>query len=245
MQFGFGSGSAYAVDSVANPTPAPFGILQDLSVDFSFTNKELTGQFGFPVAVGRGTGKIACKAKNARLSGRLLNMFFSGTKATGQTSVAQEEGPTAIPGTPFQITVANGATFVTDLGVFDSATGIPFVRVAAAPAVGQYTVSAGGVYLFNTGDTGKNVKISYTFTISATGESITITNPLIGVAPTFKAVATQLFNTLRNTLTLNANVFTKLGWATKLEDFAIPEMDFSSFADSANNIGTWSVAEAS
>jgi len=243
MQFGFGSGSAYAVDSAANPTPAPFGILQDISVDFSFTNKELTGQFGFPVAVGRGTGKIACKAKNARLSGRLLNMFFSGTKAAGQTSVAQDESG-SIPGTPFQITVANSANFGIDLGVFDSATSIPFVRVASAPAVGQYTVTA-GVYLFNTGDTGKTVKISYTFTIAGTGESITITNPLIGVAPTFKAVATQLFNTLRNTLTLNANVFTKLGWSTKLEDFAIPEMDFSSFADSANNIGTWSVAEAS
>jgi hypothetical protein len=244
MQFGFASGSAWAIDSAANPTPSPFGILQNVGVDFSFSNKELTGQYGFPVAVGRGTGKISCKAQAARLSGRLLNLFFGGTKAAGQTSVAQDESA-AIPGTPFQITVANGATWVTDLGVYDAATSIPFVRVAAAPAAGQYTVSAGGVYLFNTADTGKTVKISYTFTIASTGETITISNPLMGVAPTFKTVTTQLFNNLRSTLTLNSNVFSKLGIATKSEDFAIPDFDWSAQADAANNIGTWSLAEAS
>jgi len=244
MQFAFASGSAWAIDSAANPTPAPFGILQDVSVDFSFSNKELTGQYGFPVAVGRGTGKISCKAKAARLSGRLLNLFFGGSKAAGQSSVAQDESG-AIPGSPFQITVANGATFVTDLGVYDAATGLPFTRVASAPAALQYTVSAGGVYLFNTADTGKTVKISYTYTIASTGETITISNPLMGVASTFKAVSTQLFNNLRSTLTLNANVFSKLGTATKLEDFNIPEFDWSAFADAANVIGTWSLAEAS
>jgi hypothetical protein len=243
MQFGFASGSAWAIDSAANPTPSPFGILQDVSVDFSFSNKELTGQYGFPVAVGRGTGKISCKAKAARLSGRLLNLFFGGTKATGQTSVAQDELGT-IPTTPFQVTVANSATFGIDLGVYDSATGIPFVRVASAPAAGQYSVVA-GVYTFNTADVGKVVKISYTYTIAATGESITIANQLMGTAPTFKAVATQIFNGLRSTLTLNSNVFSKLGAATKLEDFNIPEFDWSTQADAANNIGTWSLAEAS
>jgi hypothetical protein len=243
MQFGFASGSAWAIDSAANPTPSPFGILQDVSVDFSFSNKELTGQYGFPVAVGRGTGKISCKAKAARLSGRLLNLFFGGTKATGQTSVAQDESGT-IPTTPFQVTVANSAFFGIDLGVYDSATGIPFVRVASAPAAGQYSVAA-GVYTFNTADVGKIVKISYTYTIAATGESITIANQLMGTAPTFKAVATQLFNNLRSTLTLNSNVFSKLGVATKLEDFNIPEFDWSTQADAANNIGTWSLAEAS
>jgi hypothetical protein len=243
MQFGFASGSAWAIDSAANPTPSPFGILQDVSVDFSFSNKELTGQYGFPVAVGRGTGKISCKAKAARLSGRLLNLFFGGTKATGQTSVAQDELGT-IPTTPFQVTVANSAFFATDLGVYDSATSIPFVRVASAPAAGQYSVVA-GVYTFNTADTGKTVKISYTYTIAGTGESITIANQLMGTAPTFKAVATQIFNNLRSTLTLNSNVFSKLGAATKLEDFNIPEFDWSTQADAANNIGTWSLAEAS
>lgn len=240
-QFGFGSGAAWAVDSAANPTPSPFAILQDISIDISFNIKELAGTYAFPVAVGRGMGKIASKAKNARLSGRLLNLFFGGVKATGQESVAQDEAAVIAAGT---FTVANSGTFGFDLGFYNAATGIPFVRVAAAPAVGQYSVAA-GVYTCNVGDNGINVKASYTYNIAGSGEKITISNPLIGVAPTFKTTLTQLFNSLRSTLTLNANVFSKLGIATKLEDFAIPEMDYSSFADAANNIGTWSLAEAS
>lgn len=243
MQFGFGSGANWAVDTAANSTPAPFGIMQDTGVEFTFSNKELTGTYSFPVAVGRGAAKISCKAKNARMSGRLMNLFFNGTKAAGQTSVAQDESGT-VPGTPYQITVANSATFGMDLGVYNATTGIPLVRVASSPATGQYSVSA-GVYTFAAADTTLAVKISYTYTVSGSGEQITITNPLIGVAPTFKSVLTQTFNGLRNTLTLNANVFNKFGWATKLEDFAMKELDYSSFADSANNIGTWSLAEAS
>jgi len=243
MQFGFGSGSAWAIDSAANSTPVPFGILQDASVEFSFSNKELSGTYAFPVAVGRGSGKIACKAKNARMSGRLMNLFFNGSKAAGQTSVAQDEAGT-VPTTPFAITVANSAQWATDLGVYNATTGIPLVRVASAPATGQYSVAA-GVYTFAAADTGLAMKISYTYTIAASGEQITITNPLIGDAPTFKAVLTQNFNSKRNTLTLNSNVFSKFGWGTKLEDFGMKDLDFSSFADAGNNIGTWSLAEAS
>lgn len=240
-QFGFGSGAAWAVDSAANPTPSPFSILQDISVDFSFNVKELSGTYAFPVAIGRGMGKIANKAKNARLSGRLLNLFFGGTKAVGQESVAQDEAAAIASGT---FTVANSANFGIDLGFYNAATSIPFVRVASAPAVGQYSVSA-GVYTCNVGDNGIAVKVSYTFNIAGSGEKITISNPLIGVAPSFKTTLTQLFNNLRSTLTLNANVFSKFAIATKLEDFNIPELDYSSFADTANNIGTWSLGEAS
>lgn len=243
-QFGFGSGAAWAVDSGSNPTPAPFGILQDISIDFSFSIKELVGTYAFPVAVGRGTGKIACKAKNARLSGRLMNLFFGGTKASGQVSVAQDEAG-SIPGSStYTVTVANSATFATDLGVYYAATGIPLTRVASSPATGQYSVSA-GVYTFAAGDASGSVKISYTYTVSGSGEKITIDNPLIGVASTFKMVTTQTFNSLRNTLTLNANVFSKFGWATKLEDFAMKDLDWSSFADSSNSIGVWSLGETS
>lgn len=245
MQFGFGSGASWAIDSGANPTPSQFGILQDAGVEFTRSVKELVGTYAFPVAIGVGTGKISCKAKNARMSGRLMNMFFNGTKAAGQTSVAQDEAGTIPPSAgPYTITVANSANFTEDLGVYFTLTGIPLVRVASGPATGQYSVAA-GVYTFAAADAELAVKISYTYAISGTGEKVTITNPLIGVATTFKSVLTQSFNSKRNTLTLNAAVFTKFGWATKLEDFAMKDLDFSAFADSSNNIGTWSLAEAS
>jgi hypothetical protein len=240
MQFAFGSGSMWGVDSGANPTPGKFGILQDVGVDFPFSNKPLFGSYQSPVAIGRGTAKPSWKAKFAQLTGRVLNsLFFGQTKAAGSVLVAEDELGTITAGS---ITVANSAQFVDDLGVRYSATGLPLVRVASAPAVGQYSVSA-GVYSFNVGENATVVKIDYTYTSSGTGEKITLANLLLGSAPSFKAVFTQTFNGLRQTLVLNANVASKVGVASKLEDFVMPEFDADITADSGNNIGTWSLGE--
>lgn len=35
----------------------------------------------------------------------------------------------------------------------------------------------------------------------------------------------------------------KLGFGTKLEDFVMPEFDFSVFADAAGNVATWSFGD--
>ena len=245
MQFGFGSGSAWGIDSGANPTPGRYDILQEGTVDFSFSNKPMTGEYQMPVTVGRGSGKISGKTKWGRLQGRAINsIFFGGSKAAGQTSVAKDEAGT-IPGTPYQITVSNGATWVDDLGVRDSVTLIPYVRVASAPATGQYSAAAGGVYTFAAADTTKTVTLSYTYTIAGTGEKVTIANQLIGAAPNFKQVLTQAYNGQRQTIVLNACVASKLAGGTKTEDFFVPELDWDAMADASNNIGTWSFAEAS
>jgi hypothetical protein len=240
MQFAFGSGSLWGVDSGANPTPGKFAILQEVGLDWAYSNKPLYGSYQLPVAVGRGTAKISWKAKLANLSGRVYNaLFFGATKTSGSTLVAEGESGTITTGA---VTVANSANFVTDLGVTYSATGLPLVRVASAPATGQYTVSA-GVYSFNTGENGTIVKIDYTYTASATGEKIAIANTLLGAAPTFQAVLTQLFNGKRQTLVLNANTSSKLGNATKLDDFTMPEFEADVFADAGNNVATWSLGD--
>jgi hypothetical protein len=244
MQFSFGSGSLWGIDSGANPTPGKFGILQDCGVDFAFSSKTLTGSYQFPVAVARGTGKVSWKAKFAQFSGRVFNsLFFGQTKATGSVLVSEDELGTIATAA---VTVANGATFVDDLGVRSSTTGLPFTRVASAPAVGQYSgPSVAGVYTFNATDNGQIVKIDYTYSSASLGEKITIANQLLGIAPSFKTVFTQQYNSLRETLVLNASIAAKLGKASKTEDFSMPEMDADSFADSGNNIGTWSVGEKS
>ena len=242
MQFSFGSGSLWGIDSGANPTPGKFGILQDCGVDFAFSSKTLTGSYQFPVAVARGTGKVSWKAKFAQFSGRVFNsLFFGQTKATGQVKVSEDELGTI---TTAAVTVANSATWVDDLGVRYSATGLQFTRVASAPAIGQYSVAA-GVYTFNASENAVVVKIDYTYADAATGEKITIANQLLGIAPSFKTVFTQQYNSLRETLVLNASVAAKLSKASKTEDFSMPEMDADAFADSGNNIGTWSVGEKS
>ncbi len=118
MQYAFGSGSLFAIPAGANPTPVQFGALQDVSVDFNYSVKELRGQFQFPLMIARGAGKIDWKCKAAKLYGAAMNsLFFNGTNAVGlQNTVVDESGTVA--GTT--ITVANSATWLTDLGLPDA-----------------------------------------------------------------------------------------------------------------------------
>jgi len=46
---------------------------------------------------------------------------------------------------------------------------LPLTKAASAPAAGQYSVAA-GVYTFNSADANKAVLISYTYTITGTGQ---------------------------------------------------------------------------
>jgi hypothetical protein len=245
-QYGFGSGSLFGYRTdVATPTPTQFGALQDVSIDFQFSIKELHGQFQFPLAVARSTAKVTGKAKYAQISGRAFNdLFFGQTLTAGQKLTALGE-PATVPASPFQVTVANGPTFGEDLGVVYAATGLPLTRVASAPGLGQYAASATGLYTFAAADTGKPVLISYTYTASGGGQRMTIANQLLGAAPTFKVVLTESYQGKTLQVELNQCISTKLMLPTKLQDFIVPEIDFAAFVDAAGNLGTMSVGEAS
>lgn len=247
-QYAFGAGSFWGVTTgSANPTPNRFGALQSASVDFTANTKELFGGYQLPLAVGRGTMKVEGKAQAGQFQGRILSdLFFGISKAVGQTLIADGEAGTIPAATPFTVTVANSAGWQLDLGVKYTDTGLPLTRVASAPSTGQYSVAA-GVYTFAAADTGMAVAISYTYqpTSNTTGETVTMTNPLIGTAPAFKSVVSQTFNGERVTLTLNQCVSSKYTFDTKLEDFNIPEFDFAAFVDASNTLGTISLGEAS
>lgn len=239
----FGSGTLYGVNSAANSTPVKFGALQGVSIDMAFSTKELYGQHNFPITVARGTGKITCKASVATFQARAFNdLFFNNTLSTGKTMTAIDEAGT-VPGTPYQVTVANSGTFLADLGVIDKATGTLMEKVVSAPATGQYSVAA-GVYTFAAADTGKEVLINYQYSVSASGKKIQIAQNLIGVAPKFKAVLSTKYDNQQIDLQLNACVATKMAFATKQEDFAMPDFEFSCFADDSGVVGEWSFPDA-
>jgi hypothetical protein len=241
MQYEFGSGNLFGATGA---TVDKFGALQDVSIDISSSLKSLYGQNAYPLTVARGQAKISGKAKFANLNGAMLNnLFFGGSIAAGRTEYVNQEVGT-IPGTPFQITVANGATFKEDLGVTYAATGIPLVRVPSAPATGQYSVTvATGIYLFATADTGLSVYIDYGYTVAASGKTLTVINTLTGVAPSFIASMPIKYNGKTMYLRLLACVSSKLTLATKIEDFLVPEFDFEAFADASGNVLTLSLTE--
>jgi hypothetical protein len=244
----FGAGDVYGVplfdasgNAITNPTPIKIGAMQDMSLDFTGDLKELYGQNQFALASARGKVKVTGKMKGAQIHGAMLNnLFFGQTMTTGTTtSVNSDITGTLIPATPFTITVTppGAGTFVNDLGVLD-ANQIPMTAVASAPAVGQYTVSGAGVYLFNTGDTGKRVYINYSYSATLTGgKKIAVANMQMGAAPSFKCYMQTTYNGKRALVVLYACVANKLNlFQTKLDDFNIPELDFIANADAANNV---------
>jgi hypothetical protein len=242
----FGAGNLYGIDTnVLIPTPVKFGILQEVAVEISLTKKELHGQNVFADAVGVSEGKVTCKAKLAKLSADLMGgLFFGSTPATGQVIPVVVEAGTipATPG-PYTVTVANGATFHTNLGVVfgknNLATdGQPLTRVASAPATGQYSlVDATGVFTFAAADQGKLVKFDYLYLSALVGKTITIVNPQAGTSPSFKAVLTGDFDGEKVALVLNKCVSDKLTLPTKRGDFTIQEMDFSAQVDDNDELG--------
>jgi hypothetical protein len=146
------------------------------------------------------------------------------------------------------VTVANGANFVEDLGVFYATTGAQLIPVAASPTQGQYIAPSGspGAYTFNTADNSVAVLIYYSYTI-ASGNKISLANQLTGPLPMFEVSLKETFNyfgTAKDLVVkLNACVAPKLSLPFSNQKFTVAEFDFQAIADASNNIGTISLSE--
>jgi len=244
--FSFGSGVLLGTRTdVPNATPMNFGLVQEVMIEESATIKEIYGQYQYPLVGARGSVKTTGKAKVARISGMTLaNLFYGVTPTVGQLTTSFAEPGTVPASSPYNVSPAHVSTFDLDQGVIYAATGLPLTKVSSSPTTGQYSVSA-GVYTFSSDDAGKNVLISYTYGQTGSGQKISVTNTLLGTTPTFQAVFYTVFQGQTVSLKLNNCVSSKLSFQTKLEDFTMPEFDFSCFADAAGNVMTWSFSELS
>jgi hypothetical protein len=244
MEFGFGSGILTGVrndsGAGASPTPRRFGALQDVSVEFTGDIKELFSTQQFPIDVARGKTKITGKAKLAEIkSGEYNDLFFGQTLATGSLKYAYNESVSA--GTSaFSYTVANsGSTPLTDQGAFYVSNGNQLDQVTGAPGSGQYTWNPStGVYGFATADAGSGFFVNYLYHVTA-GHNIAIGNPFMGTTPQFQATLFQQFEGNQIVLVLNKCVSSRLTFPTRIDDYMIEELDFSAFADTAGNVGSW------
>ena len=248
MQLSFGAGAVWGERTDVSGSgigPRQFGVLQDIQIDFDWTDKELFGQLQFPVAIARGQGKITGKAKFAQILGLLYSdIFFGLTPAAGQFAVSQLEAASVPAATPYAITAANAANYNDDLGVTYAGSGKRFNRVTTPSAAGQYSVNfATGVYTFSAADASAALLISYTYNTTTSGSKLTITNQLMGVTPTFKATFYTTYNGNGTALRLNACTANKLSFPTKVDTWTISELDFSAFADASGTIGYLSTVE--
>ena len=197
-----GIGVLYAVPSGATPTPIPIAILKDVSLDFKVQKKPLNGQWKFAIDVAEFIQSCDLKIGQADFRASVMQMLFAqATSTTGQTLPATGEAWT-IPGTPYQVTVTNSATWTEDGGVYDYTSGLWMTRVASGPATHQYSVSA-GVYTFAAADTTHNVSIVYSYTSTA-GNTVSVQNATMGPSTNY---AVRVYNQY----TINGAV-KALGW---------------------------------
>lgn len=242
----FGSGKLIAVPTnladgtaIANPTPVILGTMQDVSLDLSVEMKTLYGSKRYPIAVGQGKGKTEIKAKYAEIDGGILGSLFFGKASTAGIKAAVFDSAGTIPATPFQLTVTppSSGTFVSDMGVLFSATGVQLTRVASAPVANQYSVSTAGVYTFASADTGKAVLISYEYSATTGGQVWTMTNETMGQTPSFTMLLQNGYDGKNMVVKLNRCVSGKLSVPLKSDDFAIYDFEAEAFANSANELG--------
>lgn len=233
----FGSGILYATPSGANATPIQFGALQDVSADFSRTTKTLYGQAQQALAIGAAQIKATGKAKMGYINANIYaNLFYGVPVATGTVKLAQNEAGTVPAVTTYTITVANSATWTTDLGV-QYTSGNALTKVASAPAAGQYSVAA-GVYTFAAADASAAVLISYEYSVAASGSTVSVGSVLQGVQPIITVDLYRGYNGTGERHRLWACVCSKLSIPTKMADFGISELDFEAFLDSSGRFHT-------
>ena len=248
----FGTGAMFGRNTGAGAvgdvgmSPVQFGALQSVEIDFAATNKSLSGTNQFPLAVARGLIKVTGKAKFANLSSKVYNELFWGqTLTAGQTILAINEGPTAIPTSPRTVTAVKTATFVTDYGVKNAATGAAMTKIlAGTPAVGQYKVSAAGVYTFSAADqvAGVSVTISYSYTAIG-GYTLALSNQVQGYAPIFEVALQNTFQNKTTSGILYQCTASKLTLPTKMEDFVISDFEFEAFTNAADCLGLFTFPE--
>ena len=235
----FGVGALFA--KFRDGTSVEFGTLQDTSLDFSFDKKELYGRKQYPVHVARGKGKIEGKSTYADIKAANLNAILGGTVTTGQLKVA-EPVTAAIPSsTPFTLTITppTAGTLNALLAVYDCSgdTKVPMKLTSDTPTTGQYKfVSTTKTLTFAEADAGKKIQYQYDYTL-ATGKTLTLTNNMMGTAPTFEVEVYTVLDGKSVCLVLNKCTSEKLTLNLKNEDYTIPDFSFSAFANASDEIG--------
>lgn len=231
QQIGFAAGIMCAT-AIGDLVPIRFGILQDASMEYKPDTKRLYGQNRYAFALAQGKTDVTIKCKYAGIRGLLYNKFiFGGTVTAGSETLFVDSESHAFA---TSVAVTNSGTFRNDEGVTDSATGTPLLAVASAPAVGQYSQTA-GTYTFNAGQAGTAL-ISYTYT-AAQGQRTSFGNPQMGSQPFFSVVLNQPYDGRQQTWEFNRCVADRLMIPTKLDDFIVNEFDIIASADPSGNLG--------
>jgi len=229
-----------------NPTPLQGFTVQDVSIDIAGEIKELRGQNQFPDDTATVDKKLSGKFGIGRKDLTMFNQIFSADVISTSGQSVYPNFQTAVPATPYTVTIAPPATgtFQFDLGVYYTGTGVEFIRVASSPVTGQYSVNEGtGVYTFAALDTLANVTISYSYTLTGHGATYQINNQTIGYGPQIEIWIVDTYQSLTvssnqvyNVIRVYAAKVNKITIGNKRGDYSIPEVDWAAFASASGRV---------
>lgn len=244
----FGAGRFFGVAGIANPTPARALVPQSQSIDFKRKLESLFGERQLAVEIGAGELEITGKVEFGKVQPRFFADIVLGDGATtGSYLEADAEAGTVPASSTYVITVTNAATYKFDLGVRNGDTGALYARVANGSEVAGKSYSVNevtGVYTFASGDASANVKISYAYGVSSTGETIVMANQLQGKTGAFKAVHVLPWGTEQDMFVFNNCLAGSSGISAKKSGFGMFTLDYTAAADADGNVGTATFAQA-
>lgn len=180
----YSMGCIFAIPNVANPTPVPFGSLKGVKVGIKQGKAVFRGNQKDIIDVGNKGRDWGIDIQYADFRGSALQLVTGGTKVAGGILPAIAEQQTIATAA---FTVSQSAVFAEDGGVYDLTAGLWMTRVAAAPAVKQYSGPAAGVYTCNAADNGHIVLVTYSYTpASPVGETTTVNNGIQDQSTAYK-----------------------------------------------------------
>lgn len=233
----YGFGSLWGIPLGTNPTPIRFATLKGLSLEVGGELDPLRGEKFWAVDMGKKNGKAIGKIDVAEINGAAISQILPGVTKTTGTRRAVVEFAATVPTTPFQVTVVppSSGVFVEDLGVIDSSTGLQMTRGATATGAGVYAVSVAGVYTFNTADATKAVRISYAYSVAASGSTYTLDNSVMGLSTGF------VLNAYNSTGGLGARLnsvhIPKLAFNFKPDGWTEFGLEYEAVTDTTGSIG--------
>ncbi len=242
----FGAGRVFMTANLVNPTPARALVPQSQGLDFKRKVESLFGEKQLAIAVGSGqmevTGKVEYSSAQARI---IADILFGVPASTGSYAESDKEAGAVAAATPFILTTVNAASWLFDLGVIASVSGTIYSRVASGSEVAGKSYSvANGIYTFAAGDAGLAMLISYAYTVTTTGEQITLTNQLQGQTGNFQAVHVLPWGTLQDMFVLYNCTASSGGLSMKQSGFATQTLDYTASTNTNDQLGVATFAEA-
>lgn len=251
-QYTFGTGTLIAKRTdVSGTQVAFFGVTERWDLDFDQKLVPLVGSQKVAVDVAPATLTVTGEIKFTQIMATTFGNLLFGNQPTagagfdliGPENYGNLTGP--------NVTIANSATFITDLGVFYHRTGQALIPVTSAPSAGQYIPAedkSAGIYTFATADFAVPGGLDIWYQSGLTSQNeIDVDNVPMGTGPVLQLIGSVPFAVAGVPKKLNLEFYcAHIGRSPLAFDnkkYLLQSMAFLASADGQGRVCRWSSTE--